>query len=45
MIQTAFMPPPMSLRRKISAKTVISSQIQITNAKKMTIDQRTSRNG
>ena len=45
MIQTAFMPPPMSRRRKMSANTVISSQIQMMNAKKMTIDQRTSRNG
>ena len=45
MIQIAFMPPPMSRRRKTSANTVIRSQIQMTNAKKMTIDQRTSRNG
>ena len=31
--------------RKTSANTVISSQIQMMNTKKMTIDQRTSRNG
>ena len=45
MIQTAFMPPPMSRRRKMSANTVIRIQIQITNRKKMTMDQRTSMNG
>ena len=45
MIQSVFDPPPMSLRRKMSAKTVIRIQIQITNRKKMNIVQRMSRNG
>ena len=45
MIHSAFDPPPMSLRRKMSAKTVIRIQIQMTNRKKMNIVQRTSRNG
>ena len=45
MIQSAFDPPPMSLRRKMSENTVIRIQIQITNRKKMNIDQKMSRNG
>ena len=35
MIQSVFMPPPMSWRRKRSAKTVIRSQNQMTQAKKI----------
>ena len=45
MIQIAFIPPPMSRRRKMSAKTVIRSQIQITNAKNTIINQMKLRNG
>ena len=45
MHQSVFVPPPMSCRRKTSAKMVIKSQNQITHAKKMNIVQRTSRNG
>ena len=45
MNQTAFMPPPMSRRRKRSAKTLNRSQIQMKNRKKRHIDQKTSRNG
>ena len=43
--QSAFIPPPMSWRRKMSAKTVISSQNQMIQAKITSIVQRTSRNG
>ena len=39
MIQSAFAQPDVSWRRKMSAKTVIRSQIQITNAKKMSMYQ------
>ena len=45
MIQTTFLPPPMSWRRKRSAKTVIRSQNQITHAKITNNVQTTSRNG
>ena len=45
MIQSVFAPPPMSWRRKTSAKTVMSSQNQMIQQKKMSIVQRTSRNG
>ena len=45
MIQIAFMPPPMSRRRKMSAKTVIRIQIQITNRKKIIMDQKMPMNG
>ena len=45
MIQAAFENPDASLRRKMSTKTVIRIQIQITNRKKMNIVQRMSRNG
>ena len=38
-------PVRMSSRRKMSVKTVIRIQIQITNVKKMSIVQNTSRNG
>jgi hypothetical protein len=44
-VHRTFEPPPMSFRRKRSAKTVIRIQNQITQAKKMSIVQRTSRNG
>ena len=44
-VQSAFLPPPMSCRRKMSAKMVIRSQNQMIQAKKMNIVQRTSRNG
>ena len=44
-IQSTFVPPAPSRRRKMSAKIVIRSQNQITQAKKMNIVQRTSRNG
>ena len=42
---STFAPPPMSRRRKRSAKTVIRIQNQITHAKKMSIVQTMSRNG
>ena len=45
MIQHVFPIPTMSWRRKTSAKTLISSQNQITQAKKTSIVQRMSRNG
>ena len=45
MIQIAFIPPPMSRRRKMSAKTVIRSQIQMMNAKNTIISQRALKNG
>ena len=45
MIQTAFLPPPMSCRRNRSAKTVMRSQNQITHAKMTISVQTTSRNG
>ena len=45
MIHSAFANPDVSLRRKMSTKTVIRIQIQITNRKKIIIVQRTSRNG
>ena len=38
-------PPPTSLRRKMSANTVMRIQIQMMNRKKMNIVQRMSRNG
>src|SRR6185437_5101206 len=44
-IQPAFDQPDRSGRRKTSERTRISSQIQITKAKKMNIVQTTSRNG
>ena len=43
--QSAFVKPPMSWRRKTSIRTVITIQIQITQKKKMIIDQKTSMNG
>ena len=43
--QRALAKPPMSWRRNTSIKTVITIQIQITQTKKMIIDQRTSMNG
>ena len=45
MHQSVFLPPWMSVRRKMSAKIVIRSQNQMIHAKKMNIVQRTSRNG
>ena len=45
MIHSTFAKPDVSWRRKMSAKTVISSQNQMTHAKKMSIVQRMSRNG
>ena len=42
--QRVFAPPPMSCRRNRSEKTVISSQKKKTQAKKMQIAQKTSRN-
>ena len=44
MIQSTFEPPDMSRRRKMSAKTVIRIQNQITQAKNTNILQSTSRN-
>src|SRR5690349_13386729 len=41
MIQIALAQPPMSSLRKMSAKTVISSQIQMKNRKNQSIDQST----
>jgi hypothetical protein len=43
--QSALAKPPMSWRRNTSIKTVITIQIQITQTKKMIIDQKTSENG
>ena len=37
--------PLMSWRRKMSTRTVITIQIQITQKKKMIMDHRTSMNG
>ncbi len=45
MIQSAFAQPDVSWRRKMSAKTVIRSQIQITNAKNRSMYQNTLKNG
>ena len=45
MHQSTFEPPPMSRRRKMSAKTVIRSQNQITQRKNTSIVHITSRNG
>ena len=45
MIHPVLPNPPMSWRRKMSMKTVISSQIQMKNAKKINIVQKTSRSG
>src|SRR6478735_1704889 len=39
--QTNFAKPPMSWLRKMSAKTVISNQIQMKNRKNQSIDQNT----
>jgi hypothetical protein len=44
-IQIAFTYPLSSRRRKMSAKHVIASQIHRKNAKKISIDHSTSRNG
>ena len=44
-VQAAFAHPPMSWRRKTSLRIAIRNQIQITQRKKMHIDQNTSRNG
>ena len=44
MIQIAFQPPDMSLRRKMSAKIEMKIQISMNQKKKMTIDQTTSQN-
>jgi hypothetical protein len=41
----AFAKPEWSRRRKLSDRTRIRSQIQITQAKKMVIVQKMSRNG
>ncbi len=45
MIHRTFEKPDVSWRRKMSARTVNRIQIQTTNAKKMSIVQKTSRNG
>ena len=45
MIHPVLPHPPMSWRRKMSMKTVISSQIQMKNAKKINIVQNTSSSG
>ena len=45
MIHRTLANPEVSWRRKMSVSTVIRIQIQITNAKKMSIVQKTSRNG
>ena len=45
MIQPVLPHPPMSGRWKTSMKTVISSQIQMKNAKKISIVQNTSSSG
>jgi hypothetical protein len=44
-IQAAFAQPLMSCRRKRSTNTVIRIQIQITQKKKISIDQKTSMKG
>ena len=41
----AFAQPPMSWLRKMSMKTMISSQIQMKNKKKYSIDRKASRTG
>ena len=43
--QSALAKPPISLLRKTSIRTVMTIQIQITQKKKMIMDQKTSRNG
>ena len=44
-VQPALPQPERSCRRKTSVRIKIIIQIQITQTKKMIIDQRTSRNG
>jgi hypothetical protein len=43
--QTAFLPPPMSWRRKMSATIRKSRKNHAIQRKKTSIDQKTSRNG
>ena len=45
MIQIAFAKPPMSRRRKMSAKHAIAIQIHMIRAVKMSMSQRMFRNG
>ena len=45
MIQSTFVKPEVSCRRKRSEKTVMRSQNQMIQAKMTSIVQRTSRNG
>ena len=45
MIQSTFVKPDVSWRRKMSAKIVIRSQNQMIQQKKMSIVQKMSRNG
>ena len=45
MIHSVFMPPPMSCRRNRSPNTVIRSQNQMIQAKKISIVHKMSRNG
>jgi len=43
-VQPAFAQPPWSVRRKLSDRSMTTSQMNITQAKKMNIDHMTSRN-